>query len=175
MKITKKAQIIQLYKEGLKVEDIVKKGFAKKYVNQVLKFLKIPKIPAKHHDKTTNINSIKELASLLETLENKSDKINISINISIKVDNCNTSSDKSTTSLLNPIAIFKDMGKDGLKKQLISLQLKDLLKIIKEYIPDLDGKIYKQKNSNTVIDYIIESVSKLSKVGPVFKTANNTE
>ncbi|AKN30924.1 hypothetical protein Ccar_08740 [Clostridium carboxidivorans P7] len=84
MKITKKEQIIKLYKEGLRVEDIVKKGFGKKYVNQVLKFLKIP---VKPNDKT-NIKDIKELASLLETLENKSDKINISINISIKVDDC---------------------------------------------------------------------------------------
>ncbi|AKA68250.1 MULTISPECIES: hypothetical protein [Clostridium] len=87
MKITKKDQIIQLYKEGLKVEDIVKKGFAKKYVNQVLKFLKISKLPVKSNAKT-DINDIKELASLLETLENKSDKINININLSIKVDNC---------------------------------------------------------------------------------------
>ncbi|WPC39429.1 hypothetical protein [Clostridium sp. JS66] len=87
MKITKKDQIIKLYKEGLRVEDIVKKGFGKKYVNQVLKFLKISKTPVKPNDKT-NINDMKELASLLETLDNKSDKINISINISIKVDNC---------------------------------------------------------------------------------------
>ncbi|MTK11590.1 MAG: hypothetical protein F8N39_05715, partial [Clostridiaceae bacterium] len=82
MKVTKKDQIIQLYKEGLGIEDIIKKGFTKKYVNQVLKDLK-PSDFIASSNKKFNINDLKQLVSTLETRQNKSDKININIDISI--------------------------------------------------------------------------------------------
>lgn len=174
MKVTKKDQIIQFYKKGLKIEDIVKKGFAKKYVNQVLKDVKASP-PSSQIDNKFNINDVKQLASVLETLQNKSDKINIEINISIRIDGISNSSNNTKDPLLNPVAIFRDVGEDGLKEQLISLQLKDLIKIAKTYTPDLNGKIYKQRNAEVVINYIVERASKLSTVGQVFRTSNKNE
>lgn len=171
MGFTKKDQIIQLYKEGFGVEDIIKKGFTKKYINQVLKAFKGPDSV----DPKTNIESIKELLSLIENLQDKSDKINVKVNISIKVDGFNTTSSDNESSLLNPVTIFRDIGKDSLKEQLALLPLEDLLKIVKTYTPDLNGKIYKQKNVNTIIDYIIERASSLSKVGQVFRSVSKSE
>ncbi|WP_206154880.1 hypothetical protein [Clostridium muellerianum] len=177
MKITKKDQIIQLYKKGLEIESIVKKGFNRKYVNQVLKNIKA-QIPTSPHNKEVNINSandLKQLASILEDLQSKCDNVIVNIDISIKVESCTSSSNDIKIPLLNPITVFRDIGQDRLKEQLKLFKLEDLMKIIKTYIPDLNGKIYKQKNINSVIDYIIESVSKLSKVSQVFKTETKLE
>ncbi len=171
MRITKKDQIIELHKKGFGIEDIIKKGFTKKYINQVLKNLKDSDSVDSSNNKTT-IGHIKELLSILEDLQNKSDKINININISIKVDTCSNTTSNNKAPLLNPVAIFRDIGKDGLKEQLMLLQLEDLLKIIKTYTPDLNGKIYKQKNLNIIIEYIVERASNLSKVGQVFRTVS---
>lgn len=44
--------------------------------------------------------------------------------------------------------------------------------MVKTYILDLNEGIYKQKDVNVVINYIIERASKLSKMGQVFRTAN---
>lgn len=172
MKVTKKDQIIQLYKEGLGIDDIIKKGFTKKYVNQVLKDLKTTDSVSLHSNNFT-ISDVKELASILEMLQNKSDKINININIEIKVDSHNATSNNTNTPLLNPVTVFRDIGMDGLKGQLMLLQLEDLIKIVKAYTPDLDGKMYKNKNKDVVIDYIIERASKLSKLGQVFRDVSN--
>lgn len=174
MKDTKKDKIIQLYKEGLAVENIINKGFTKKYVNQVLKDLKSSDFVTSSDNKF-NINDIKQLTSIVEMLQSKSDKINININISIKVDSCNDSLKNSKTPLLNPVTVFRDIGGDGLKERLMLLQLKDLLKIVKTYTPDINGKIYKEKNLNVVVDYIVERASKLSKIGQVFRTVSKSE
>lgn len=172
MKVTKKDQIIQLYKEGLGIEDIVKKGFTKKYINQVLKNLKFTGfVPSPNNNFSTN--DIKQLASVLEMLQDKSDKININIKISIKVDTCSASSSIIKAPLLNPVTTFRDIGGDGLKEKLVLLELEALIKIAKAYTPNSDGKIYKQKNPNVVIDYIIERASKLSKLGQVFRNVSN--
>lgn len=174
MKVTKKDQIIQLYKEGIEIEGIIKKGFTKKYVNQVLKDLKFSDFVAPSNNKF-NVSDVKQLASVLEMLQSKSDKIKININISIKVDSCSDASSNPKTPLLNPVTVFRDVGEDRLKEQLMLLQLEDLIKIAKAYTPDLNGKIYKQKNVNVLIDYIIERASKLSKVGQVFRTVSKSE
>lgn len=174
MKVTKKDQIIKLYKKGLEIEDIVKKGFTRKYINQVLKDFKASDSIIEADNKF-NINDVKQLASVLEMLENKSDKINVEINISIKIDSTSAASNNTNAPLLNPVNVFRDIGEDGLKEQLMSLQLKDLIKIAKTYTPDLNGRIYKQKNTKVVIDYIVERASNLSKVGQVFRTSSKSE
>ncbi|MBI6874886.1 hypothetical protein [Clostridium aciditolerans] len=174
MKVTKKDQIIQLYKEGIGIEGIIQKGFTKKYVNQVLKDLKSSDFVTPSNNKF-NINDIKQLTSVLEMLQNKSDRINMHINISIKIDSCSDASNDTKIPLLNPVTAFRDVGEDRLKEELMLLQLEDLIKITKAYTPDLNGKIYKQKNVNVIIDYIIERASKLSKVGQVFRTVSKSE
>jgi hypothetical protein len=81
-----------------------------------------------------------------------------------------TNSINTNSCLLNPVTLYRDIGADELKKQLMFLELKDLLKIIRTYTPDLNGKIYREKNIVLVIDYIIDRASKLSRIGHVFRS-----
>lgn len=180
MKITQKDQILQLHKEGYKIEEIIQKGFNKKYVNQVLKNIMSPP----EHSSTDlqkNIRDLKYVISLLEGLCNDPQKINIKLNVSIEIATdksiTNDSAGSVTTqqSLLNPVALFRELGEDCLRKKLKDYQLTDLLKIAKTYTPDLSRKIYKEKNSDLIIDYIIERASTLSKVGQVFRSMSNPD
>lgn len=171
MKNTKKNQIIKFYKDGLDIDNIIKKGFNKKYVKQVLRDFKTSN-PDFSSNKKTNIHDIKQLATILEDLQNKYDKFNININISINVSSYNPNSINTNMSLLNPVTAFRDIGAAKLKEQLKLFKLDELIKIAKLYTPDLNGTIYKQKDANVIIEYIAERASKLSKIGQVFRTAN---
>jgi len=168
MIITKKAQILQLYNEGCKIDDIINKGFSKKYVSQVLKEL-VNSNPTTTFTSVPKIDALKELVSTVEHLQNKYDGLNISINISIKVDGYNEFPCENKSALLNPITTFRDIGTHALKEKLVPLSLKDLIKIAKTFTPDLSGKIYRKKDVSPIIDYIVERATTLSKVGQVFR------
>lgn len=174
MKITKKNQIIKFYKDGLDIDNIIEKGFNKKYVKQVLRDFKASNFDSSSNKKT-NVNDIRQLAEILEDLQNKCDKLNININISISVNSCNADSISSNIPLLNPVTAFRDMGAAKLRKQLKLFKLEQLINMVKVYTPDLNGMIYKQKDINVVIEYIVERASKLSKMGQVFRTTNTHE
>lgn len=177
MSITKKDQILQLHKDGYKIEDIVNRGFSKKYVAQVLRNATTPASPTTTNNKTS-INEIQQMISLLECLKSKSSELDMEINISIKINNKNTKTKNTTskkinshdqTPLLNPVTAIREIGDIGLREKLLLLDAKDLISIIKAYVPDINRKIYKEKNINLIIDYIIERSSSLSKVGQVFR------
>ncbi|AGY77726.1 hypothetical protein [Clostridium autoethanogenum] len=174
MKITKKYQIIKFYKDGLDIDNIIGKGFNKKYVKQVLRDFKASNFDSSSNNKA-NVDDIKQLAAILEDLQNKCDKLNININISISVNSCNPNSINTNMPLLNPVTAFRDIGAARLKEQLNLFKLDELIKMIKVYTPDLNGIIYKQKDINVVIEYIVERSSKLSKMGQVFRTASAHE
>ncbi|EET88949.1 hypothetical protein CcarbDRAFT_0588 [Clostridium carboxidivorans P7] len=168
MKITKKSQIIKFYKDGLDINTIIEKGFNKKYVKQVLRNFEAS-------NKKTNVNDIKKLAEILEELQKKCDKLNINVNISISVNSCNPDSISNNIPLLNPVTAFRDMGEAKLRAQLKLFKLEQLINIVKVYTPDLNGRIYRQKDINVVIEYIVERASKLSKMGQVFRTTSTHE
>ena len=67
------------------------------------------------------------------------------------------------------------MGRDRLKEKLMTLTLKDLVKITRTYTLDLSGRIYRKKDINLIIDYIIDRAISLSKVGQVFRNVSNPE
>lgn len=174
MKITKKDQIIKFFKDGLDVDNIIEKGFNKKYVKQVIRNFKASNFDSPSNKKT-NVNDIKQLAEILEDLQNKYDKLNINVNISISVNSCNPDPISNNIPLLNPVIAFRDMGETNLRKQLKLFKLKQLINIVKVYTPDLNGRIYRQKDTNVVIEYIVERASKLSKMGQVFRNTITPE
>lgn len=174
MIITKKAQILQLYNDGYKANDIINKGFTKKYVSQVLKEF-VNSTPTTTFASVLRIDALKELVSTVEHLQNKYDGLNININISIKVDGYNKFPTENKSALLNPISTFRDIGTHALKEKLVPLSLKDLIKIAKTFTPDLSGKIYRRKDVTPIIDYIVERATNLSKVGQVFRNVVNSE
>lgn len=175
MRNTKKNQILQLHKAGYGPEEIINKGFSKKYVTQVLKSIDETSLVAIPTSNKTRINDIKQIISILENLDNASNKMDIKINISIKIDSTNTVSEDINVPLLNPIATIRIIGEAGLKEKLKLLQLDDLLKIIKKYTPDISGKINKKKDLSVLISYIVERSSNLSKLGQVFRNENQSE
>ena len=168
MVITKKAQIMKLNNEGYKIDDIIKKGFTKKYINQVLKKLKIS-MATKTDTENSSMAELKQLVSTVEDLQKKYDGINININIEIKVDGHNNRSSEVKKPLLNPVTTFRDIGGEGLKEKLITFSLKDLIKIARAYTPDLSCSIYRKKDVNIIIQYIIQRADSLSKLGQVFR------
>ncbi|WPC40075.1 hypothetical protein [Clostridium sp. JS66] len=174
MKITKKDHIIKFFKDGLDVDNIIEKGFNKKYVKQVIRNFKASNFDSPSNKKT-NIDDIKQLAEILEGLQNKCDKLNINVNISISVNSCNPDSISNNIPLLNPVTAFRDIGEAKLRKQLKLFKLEQLINIVKVYTPDLNGRIYRQKDINVVIEYIVERASKLSKMGQVFRSTNTPE
>lgn len=174
MKITKKNQIIKFYKDGIDIDNIIEKGFNKKYVKQVIRDFKASDFYSSPIKKT-NVNNIKQLAKMLEDLQNKCDKLNINVTISISVNSCNPDSISNNIPLLNPVTAFRDMGAAKLRGQLKLFKLEQLINIVKVYTPDLNGRIYRQKDINVVIEYIVERASKLSTMGQVFRTASTHE
>lgn len=151
-------------------------------------------------EEVKNSSSLREVITLLESLEKASAKVDISLNISVKIDidntietgtsnnthcnnpskaesNCNCSPETATVnnclceedSLLNPVDALSALGEGGLKDKLASLNPKELINIIKTYTPDLTGKVYRKRNKNAIIEYILEKSSSLSKLGQVFK------
>ncbi|MGH4052830.1 MAG: hypothetical protein ACREVX_16130 [Clostridium sp.] len=172
MIITKKAQILQLYNDGYKSDDIIKKGFTKKYVSQVLKDVTNTD-PATTLANASTINSLKELVSTVEYLQNKYDGLNINISISIKVDSYNDIPIENKSELFNPVTTFRDIGTNALKEKLMPLSLKNLVKIAKTYTPDLSCKIYRKKDILLIVDYIVERATNLSRVGQVFRNVGN--
>lgn len=174
MKITKKNQIIKFYKDGIDIDNIIEKGFNKKYVKQVIRNFKASNFDSSSN-KNTNIDDIKQLAKILEDLQSKCDKLNINVNISIGVNSCNPDSISNNIPLLNPVIAFRDMGETNLRKQLKLFKLEQLINMVKVYTPDLNGRIYRQKDINVVIEYIVERASKLSKMGQVFRNTITPE
>ncbi len=174
MKTTKKNQIINFYKDGLYIDNIIEKGFNKKYVKQVIRDFKASNFDSPPNRKT-NVDDIKQLAEILEDLQNKCDKLNINVNISISVNSCNPDSISNNIPLLNPVTAFRDMGEAKLRKQLKLFKLEQIINMIKVYTPDLNGRIYRQKDINVVIEYIVEIASKLSKMGQVFRNTSTDE
>lgn len=172
MKFTKKSQILQLHNEGYGIEDIIGKGFTKKYASQVLKEVTTSKRTVTSTHKT-KMNDIKQLVSTVEYLQNKYDHLNLNINISIKFDGYNNISNESKTLLLNPVTTFRDIGKVALKEKLLTIPINDLIKIAKTYTPDLSGIIYRKKDVALIVDYIVQRATNLSTVGQVFRNVSN--
>jgi len=172
MKITKKSQIIQLYKEGYDIDSIEKKGFNRKYIRQVLKTINIPskKTSSNNKNSKNNIDELKEIISLLERLPNLSSKIDININIKIETEKDNNN--LKNQELINPVILIREIGSENLRKELSNYNLESLIKIAKTYTPDYNKKIYKKKDKNEIIDFIVERASKLAKVGQAFRVTN---
>lgn len=168
MKLTKKSQILQLHNEGYGIDDIIEKGFTKKYTSQVLKEVTTSNLTVTSIGKA-KMDDVNQLISIVEYLQNKYDNLNLNINISIKFDGYNNISNECKPLLLNPVTTFRDIGKVALKEKLLTLPINDLIKIAKTYTPDLSGIIYRKKDVALIIDYILNRANSLSKVGQLFR------
>jgi uncharacterized protein with PIN domain len=73
---------------------------------------------------------------------------------------------------LNSTVVYREKGEQGLRKDLVALELDELKTIIRTYCPDCNGTIYrkKDKDKQIVIDYIIERSKKLSCIGQCFRS-----
>jgi hypothetical protein len=159
MKISKKDDILKLYEEGFNVEEIVEKGFSKKYVKQVLKNIPlvepVPKenlalypeselksdnvIPCSteniNHD---SISKLKEIVQLLENLDTTS--ISIDINISI---NKNVQKAENTETII-PDSSDADDLKDSINKCECTLKEESSINPIAE-LKSLDKEALEKK------------------------------
>lgn len=75
--------------------------------------------------------------------------------------------------LINPVVYYREHNEQGLRSKLNEYSLEELIKITKTYTPDLNRTMYRCKNKEKVIEYIITRSSKLSVLGGVFKTLDN--
>lgn len=75
----------------------------------------------------------------------------------------------SSKKLLNPVVTYRIDGEQGLRKKLELIELAELKKITRTYTPDCNGVIYRLKDTNKIIDYIIERAEKLSCLGQCFR------
>lgn len=58
----------------------------------------------------------------------------------------------------NPVAFYKKEGEKRLRDKLNYLSNDELIQMIKEYVPDLKGYVYKLKNKDKLIQYILNKV-----------------
>jgi len=174
MVITKKSQILQLHNEGYDINDIIKKGFTKKYATQILKEVNTAKSPITPNN-NPKVDDLKQLVTTVEYLQNKYDNLIVNINISIKFDGYNNTPNESKITLLNPVTTLRSIGKVALKEKLFLLPLSDLIKIAKTYTPDPSSIIYRKKDAALIIEYIVDRANNLSKVGQVFRNVNTPE
>lgn len=70
--------------------------------------------------------------------------------------------------IINPIQYYREMSEQELYKILNNYTNKDLYKIIKKYMPDNTRNIYRRKNKEDIIKYIIFRSKMLADKGSVF-------
>ncbi|WP_205694224.1 hypothetical protein [Clostridium manihotivorum] len=169
MKISKKDDILKLYEEGFNIEEIVEKGYGKKYVKQVLKKAilcePIPEenlplcpepelesgIPESINSNISNqeaIDQIKEILQLLEDAETNSVNIDISISIQKKVqkhENTEVIASASTNDI--DLVDSKDKCICDLKEKSSSSPIDELKSLDKE---DLEKKLNALKQKELI-------------------------
>lgn len=70
--------------------------------------------------------------------------------------------------MFSPIQFRRLHTEDELRQELLKLETSELVKICKEYMPDPARKIYRLKNNQKIISYILYRSKKLADKGSVF-------
>ena len=73
--------------------------------------------------------------------------------------------------VVDPFAVYGDVGQDGLREQLGRLDLEQLRDIVAEHGMDHDRLAMRWKNPKRVIDRIVEKVSARTAKGSAFRSA----
>ena len=123
-----------------------------------------------------NSQTVSDLMKVLLLLQNNDQLLNrldIEVKICIIDNKCkNDDRQKEIYDIdkLNPIEIYRDKGKDGLKNILYNYDIVILKEIARRYTPDARGYVYKWMNNEKIINYIVERAENLSDKGSVFIT-----
>jgi hypothetical protein len=75
----------------------------------------------------------------------------------------------------NPVVMFRKLGENELKKQLEIMDIKELRKMVRTWVPDMNGTMYRTKKKERVINYILERSHNLSRLGQCFRTLDIRE
>lgn len=217
--MSKKGEIINLINQGESVENIVQRGFNKKYVYEIIRDLKKKGISSDDNSKTDNsvswnhsldsfdiknetlfteelqknsfkdanykeykissVNDLNKIQNFIKNIKKYSSYIQ-NIEVSIKVDlnfsHAYTKEDleqKEEVKIIkepkfNPIETYRKGGEEELLALLKELEVEDMKDIIRKYLPDPRGYVYKWKDVEKIINYIIQRTSKLAVKGNVF-------
>lgn len=76
---------------------------------------------------------------------------------------------------LNPVTTYRSIGEYGLRDKTKDFEISELITIIRYYCPDINGKIYRSKDKQTIINYMVERSEKLSMIGQVFRGVSEKE
>jgi hypothetical protein len=71
--------------------------------------------------------------------------------------------------LLNPVIMYRTDGEKWLRQELEKIELSELVEITVTYTPDFEKEIYKSKDKNEVIDFIVRRSEYLSSLGCCFR------
>lgn len=114
--------------------------------------------------------TVEQLFKKIFKIVDKEGQYDITIKIERKVknklDNIELSKEES---LLNPYGIYYNKGKEVLVQELKSKNLQYLIRVTKKYFSDNSAKIYKEKDKDKVIEYIIFSLERLLNIGQSFR------
>lgn len=120
--------------------------------------------------------SIEELFKKIFKIVDKEGEYEVTIKISTKEKKkpgFNRSPCEKEAILINPYDVFYKSGKDEFINELKSKDVDYLMIIAKRYFSDRSGKIYKEKNKEKIIDYIVSSMEKLLNIGKSFRKQEN--
>lgn len=196
--MSKKDEIMDFINTGKSVEDISKMGYNKKYILEVIRETKKeisnqdpninietmqvnqveqPVETSTENLKISYLNDIEKIESFIQLIKNNieyMDSIQVNFNISFKFskglenDFLKLKEQKNREPKLNPIEIYRENGEHKLKEILNGLEIEDMKDIIRKYLPDPRGYVYKWKEKDKVIEYILERTPKLAEKGNVF-------
>ncbi|MHC1682298.1 MAG: hypothetical protein AB6733_05035 [Clostridiaceae bacterium] len=120
--------------------------------------------------------TIEELFKKIFKIVDKEGEYEVTIKISTKEKkkpSFNRSPCEKEAILINPYDVFYKSGKDEFINELKSKDVEYLMIIAKRYFSDRSGKIYKEKNKEKIIDYIVSSMEKLLNIGKSFRKQEN--
>lgn len=71
--------------------------------------------------------------------------------------------------LLNPVVMYRVDGEKWLRQELNKIDLGKLIEITVRYTPDFEKEIYKSKNKDDIINFIVRRSEYLSSLGWCFR------
>ena len=71
---------------------------------------------------------------------------------------------------VNPIVVYREKGEEGVRKLLNDIDNENIIHIIRAYMPDMTRNIYRSKDREKLIKYVVYRASKLAEKGSVFMT-----
>lgn len=168
--MSKKSQILELFKEGKTVDEIVALGFEKKYIKKIIRANEKENNLAQREEIHEEISedlgfefddskdtiecevlntSREELKEVMNFLNRNTDKIK-EINLNVIL------GESEEKDIYNPIKEIECVGKEKVREYLLTLTVEELREIIKEYIVDIEKSTNRLRVKNKIVDCILE-------------------